>query len=411
MLKSLILSISFIALLVLSSCSEQTDCLSCKTNNILYVGVLLDVTGPRADVGFQMQKVLEIAKQDIEADLAEKGFENKKIQFVIEDTKSDPQIALDKIKILKSMGIMPVIIQTSAEALAVRDYAKENDMILLAFESNAQSLAQKDDNLFRFCMNGKKFAKALTRLVKESNKKIIIPLVRDDVWGNDYLTEIKAESMKFGIEVAESVKYNVDENDFGTQISSLAQKIAQMKNNYQENEICVVMLCFSEVDQILPKAALNQDLERITWFGADGISQNSGFFEDPNALAFAQKVGLTITTFGVGQKDLLDIFYTKLQAKIGTQEILTQSAYLYDLVNTLSIVWQTTPSVDYNLYIKALPKAATYFQGCTDEIGLDENGDRMWGVIDYLKVSGGKFQKYGSITFGDWVQDGDFELE
>lgn len=397
-----------IATICILSCSDEKNCPVCPANNVLHVGVLLDLTGPRSASGLQMKVVLDIAKKDIEDDLKKRGFTSKEIIFNIEDSKSDPQIALEKIKQFKNQGIMPTLISTSAELLAVRDYAVANKMLLLSYESTAASLASKDDNIFRFCITGKKFSKSLIILAKETNKKVIVPIYRNDVWGEDYVANLKADGPSNGVEALDGIKYNTTESDFSTHLARLADIVEQTKQSHHSDEISIVLISFSEADEIIKQAAGNQILKSVKWFGADGIDHSAGFLSDPASLEFVETVNLAIITHGTGEKETLTEFHGKLKSRIGDSEILPPSAFLYDLTRILALTWETTARIDCELFKKALPDIGVYYQGCTDEIGFDENGDRMWGQVDCLKITQGKFKPWAYITFGDWAPNGTF---
>ena len=68
----------------------------------------------------------------------------------IEDTKRNPDVALEKLKSLADKGIRIVIgPQTSAELNKVKYYANNNGILLISYSSTATSLAIAKDNIFR----------------------------------------------------------------------------------------------------------------------------------------------------------------------------------------------------------------------------------------------------------------------
>lgn len=71
-----------------------------------------------------------------------------KVKLIIEDTKTDPEVALEKLRNLSEMGIRVVIgPDSSAEVEAVKAYADENGILVISQSSTAISLAIPGDNV------------------------------------------------------------------------------------------------------------------------------------------------------------------------------------------------------------------------------------------------------------------------
>ena len=117
------------------------------------IGVLLGLTGISAERGVSQQAALNIAAEDINNNLS-KNDKNIRIALIFEDTQRNPDIALEKLKILAGKGIRLVIgPQTSQELKKVKDYASENNILLISYSSTAPSLSISKDNIFRFVQN------------------------------------------------------------------------------------------------------------------------------------------------------------------------------------------------------------------------------------------------------------------
>ena len=71
---------------------------------------------------------------------------------IIEDTRNDPVVTVEKLQKLAKEGVKIVIGPGASSGVkAVKAYADENEILLIRYASTAPSLAIPCDNLFLFC--------------------------------------------------------------------------------------------------------------------------------------------------------------------------------------------------------------------------------------------------------------------
>ena len=100
----------------------------------IMLGALLPLSGASSSLGESEQAALQIAINDINKYFS-KNHSKTRFGLVIEDTRTDPQISLEKLKHLSDKGIKMVIgPSTSAEVDGTRGYANLNG-ILLTYKS------------------------------------------------------------------------------------------------------------------------------------------------------------------------------------------------------------------------------------------------------------------------------------
>lgn len=134
-----------------------------QLGDILTVGALLPLSGALASYGEEAEAALKIAAEDANKELAESG-SSKRVALVIEDTRTDPGVALEKPQALAASGIRIVIDPaTSAEMAAVRQYANENDVLIVSIGSTAPDLAIPGDNVIRLVPDDIRQAEVLAR--------------------------------------------------------------------------------------------------------------------------------------------------------------------------------------------------------------------------------------------------------
>ncbi|MFL6490251.1 MAG: ABC transporter substrate-binding protein, partial [Nitrososphaera sp.] len=115
--------------------------------NTILIGALLPLSGTLSSFGESAEASLTLAVDDVNNQFAKSG-SSFRVGLVIEDTKTDPAVALEKLKDLSSKGIRIVIgPSTSAAVSAVKDYADENGILVVSASSTAPSLAIPNDNV------------------------------------------------------------------------------------------------------------------------------------------------------------------------------------------------------------------------------------------------------------------------
>nr|WP_303715330.1 ABC transporter substrate-binding protein [Methanoculleus marisnigri] len=163
----------------------------------IFVGALLPLTGDYAEGGEASRVALEVAAGDIN-DYFTAIDSDYRVGVIVEDTGTDPAVALEKLQALGEQGVRIVIGPgSSAELNATRTYADEHGIVLISTMSTAPSLAIADDNVYRFVPPDTYQADAMAYYLKEEGTSAIVPAWRGDVWG-DELEKLATASFKRG---------------------------------------------------------------------------------------------------------------------------------------------------------------------------------------------------------------------
>jgi branched-chain amino acid transport system substrate-binding protein len=403
--KRLIIALTLVFVILLTTCA----CSGEAADKDLKVGVLLDINGQVYEAGKAFNAGIELAAEDINHYLQDNGF-SKRIRLLVEDTRGQPQIASQKIESLKAKEIIPVFCGSSGETSALLDYARKNNLILLSGFSTAPSLS-KNDNLFRFCMNDNQQARALVRFARETGTQSVIVVYRDDVYGNDLKTRIMQTGQQTGLDIDQEEKYNPDETDFTALTKKVEQKLQQEKAENPGSQAAVILISMNEVVDIFKAAAGSAELESARWIGCDAVAPDSTLFADGTVLDFARKTGYTVCNFGVDVARVKEPFSDvprRLISKTGTDEVSASAYYYYDAMWVLAQSWLNTAKIDYTLLKNNIPGVAQTMSVCSDEIGMDESGDRRCGQYDFWALKNGKFEKSANIVFSTWNTAGQF---
>ena len=87
---------------------------------------------------------------------------------------------------------------TSAELKELQDYADEKGILLISPSSTAPSLGVVGTNVFRFVPDDTYQAQAITRLMWQEGVRVVVPMWRTDIYGNELVSAVKEDFGKLG---------------------------------------------------------------------------------------------------------------------------------------------------------------------------------------------------------------------
>src|SRR5687768_199156 len=180
------------------------------------IGGLFSLTGNWSTLGVTAKAALELAVEDVNAQLAA-GETDLTFVAAVEDTRLDPDMALAAAQRLKTRGAEILVgPQSSAEVVKLREWANANGVLIVSPSSTAGTLAIANDNILRLTPADSLEASALVALIKAQGKTTIVPLWRDDS-GNDGLAiATRNQFTRLGGAVSPGVEYSATETNFAS---------------------------------------------------------------------------------------------------------------------------------------------------------------------------------------------------
>ncbi len=384
----------FVSLLILFStflfsCSKKAE-VSYRpvATEEIRIGALLSLTGSGSSSGQFSSVSLDLARADIQAWLDSAGI-GKKLTLITADTRTDTSEALVQLRHLYEKGIRMVIgPYSSAELAALKQFADNHGMLLVSPSSVAVSLAIPGDNLFRFVSNDLLQGKAMAKMVAEDKMKIMVPLVRDDVWGRDLLAATSAEFTAAGGVVAQPVWYPAKNADWNTVLSSLNDKVGELLLMNNPDVVALYMLSFGEGVNILASAKQYTHLNKVYWYGSSAFAENGQAIADTAAAWFAYTHGLPCPIYGLDES--ATALWQPLQKRITDRIGKQPDAYAYTAYDALWVAVRAGLIAGDGSTTAQLKNAFTgesnrYF-GVTGYTSLDVNGDRSAGNYDFWSI-------------------------
>jgi len=352
------------------------------------IGALLSLTGDWSTLGLASQALLQIAVEEVNDFLNALG-QNRRFKLLIEDTKLNPDLALQKAADLASRGARYLIgPQSSAEAAAVRPFANGTGVILISQGSTAGSLAIAGDSLFRFVPDDAEEAEALVALLLARGVKVIVPIGRMDVGNEGLQIATRRVFEAAGGVVKTGVRYGTDVKDFSAVLQSLSVQVAQAVAEKGAGNVAIYLTAFDEVADLFSQAQGNAALESVKWYGSDGVALSAALLGNAQAAHFAAKVDYPNPTLGLNpaaQPRWMPLSQRVKQQTGSEPDAFALAAYdAFWVIALLHVLKDETRRAIYSNQV--LPRVADLYFGATGWTRLNEAGDRRYGDYDFWAI-------------------------
>ena len=359
------------------------------------IGALIPVTGDGSGHGEDIRITVEIAEADFNSYLEANGI-GWIFDVVIEDTATNPVIALDKIASLNAKGISAIAgTYSSAELRNIRGYAQANDMLLVSYGSTAPSLSIPGDNVFRFVPDETKQSPAIAKYLLENGITNLVPVWRGDAWGDGFVEAIRAEFTSVGGVVDEGVRYNPEAVEFSVEVGLLADRVSGHIEDVGADGVAIMVITFSEVTPIMQSASAYESLSGVLWFGTDTIVNDEELSSDAIAQEFLNKAGLVVTTFAPTSTTISERL-SEQAAEISGKAPNIYAMSAYDTIWVLGLSILEAGSTDAAAIVSVMPTVLEGYSGALGKIVLNEAGDMGEATYDIYSVKDSVWTLIGS---------------
>jgi branched-chain amino acid transport system substrate-binding protein len=233
--KWAILGLLIFVMMFASACSSDQSSSDSKDNggsenkNPIKIGVLASKTGALESYGKQTLRGFELG-----LDYATEGkleVAGRKIEFIVEDTETKPEVAVQKATKLLEEDKVDFLVgsSSSADTLAVLPLAEEYQKIMVVEPAAADSITGSEFNKYMFhsARNSSQDAVAGAAAIAKKGVKIAT-LAPDYSFGRDGVAAFKEAAQKLGAEIVKEEYADPAATDFTSNI----QKIVDSKPDY-----------------------------------------------------------------------------------------------------------------------------------------------------------------------------------
>ncbi len=195
--------------------------------NPIKIGMPTVLSGGNAQYGIQARRAAQLFAKDIEG----KGILGRPVEFIYEDTGSDPATAVRKAqKLVEKDGVKFLTgVVLSSEALAVSAKCPEWKVVFMSTINGAGALTAKSWNRYFFRANtsGPMGARAISLYLAEAPMKRFFALGSDYAWGRDSVSSFTTQITAAHKDVVGKEYPPVGTKDFASYISKIRQARAE----------------------------------------------------------------------------------------------------------------------------------------------------------------------------------------
>jgi branched-chain amino acid transport system substrate-binding protein len=374
------------------------------------VGAILPFTGSFSSIGKPITVALEKAEYDVNKHFEDINSSSSSPHFTLlmADSKSSPEGSLVAIKRLHENGANIIVGPAfGATVNAAKEYADANNIILISYSSTSSLLSIKGDNLFRLVPDDTDQGKIVAERMISDGIKVIVPIWRGGLYGNELYKSTKAHFEKLGGEVEEGINYKPYTGKFATSLhrinflmwnqalEKLNAIVSDAVKKYGADSVGVYVISFDEITPILIQSTLYEDLGKVRWYGADKIAQNHQIIKNVDSALFAMKVNLSNPLYSIDTEskkshDLKEV----LEKQLHEVSSITYPALAYDSYWIASLSLDNNSTFNHgnneNLtksFKEIVVETAESFDGISGKIQLNDAGDRIGGNYDFWIVA------------------------
>jgi branched-chain amino acid transport system substrate-binding protein len=365
----------------------------------LVVGALLSLTGPGRTLGQTSEAALQLAADDLNAQLSGDGSPTR-VSVRVEDTGLDPARALDRLRTLAGEGVRIFIgPQSSSEVAELKPFADSAGVILLSQGSTASSLSIPDDNVFRLVPDDSHEGQAVVALLAGDGIQTVVPLWREDAGNQGLHDAVETQFQAQGGTVTAGDHYPPGTTDFSAQLQAIKSQIDDAVAASGTNAVAVYLAAFEESAAIFAQASEDPAFAQVRWYGGDGTVQSAAVVADPTSAAFTAATAFRAPTYGLGDELLQQdagLIGTIADRSGFPPDAFTLAAY--DALHVATLAAAAVGLEDIGTYRSELLTQAGAYTGATGPTALNANGDRAVGDYDFYQVCGGTTPFWQRVT-------------
>ncbi len=377
------------------------------------VGAIIPYTGSYASMGKPLKVALEKAEYDVNK-YFEKMNSSSRVNLIMGNSKTNWDDTLNAIKELYARGAKIIVgPATSTAVAAVKDFANENNIILISYSSTSPVLSLKGDNLFRFIPDDVNQGKVIAKKMIDDGIKVVIPMWRGDIYGNELYKSTKYYFEKLGGKIEEGINYKPNTGKFATSLhrinfimwnkdlGKLNGMVSEAITKYGRHEVGVFIVSYDEITPILIQASNYPSLGDVRWYGSDSIAQNHHITKNIDSALFSIQTNFSNPLYSINTttpeiRELSEV----LEQQLHSGESVIYPAIAYDAfwVSSLSLdknstkehqQWTSKNNNNKTLSFKdiVLKTTETFNDSISGKILLNDAGDRIGENYDFWTVA------------------------
>lgn len=349
------------------------------------LGVVQPFTGSLGSFGADFSRGIELAVEQMNAELEAAG-SDVRFETATADTEGTPDGAARAVQTVVQTTGANVIVGplTTSEVLGAKQYADENDVVLVAPASSGPAGGIPGDNIFRVMYPPDTFAaRAYARIAVSRGYQNVAILNLDDPYGNGLADRFQSDFAAAGGAQTTRITYTPDPPDLTGEIARLSADVASLSASGETAVFCVCFL--GDAQKALQLAIVDPVLTTVDWIGNEAMTTPE-ILEDAGVAAFLQNANFVSVGSYLGTATpLVDRFVTSFTERFDNPPGPFTN-YAFDAAN-IAMLSMLVGGNDGTAVKSILPFISGHYVGTSVQGLLDENGDQAIAYYSVYQVN------------------------
>ena len=335
------------------------------------LGVVLPFSGNLGTFGQDFERGVQLAVAQLNAELEAAG---SSIHFEIAsaDTENTPEGASRALQtVVQTTGAQVIVGPlTTSEVLGAKQFADENDVVIVAPASSGAAGAIPGDSIYRVIYPPDVFAsKAYANIALERGHENMVVLHLDDPFGNGMNEGFTANFLAGGGGEVASFAYTPGATELSSEAAAVSASLAGFGDN--AGFFCVCFL--SGAQAFLQVAQIDPILTTVQWMGNEAMTAAAILADSGHAQTLANADFITVS-FSSESTPLTQIFIDDFNAMFDKDPGIFTN-YAFDAAN-IAMLSMLAAGNDGAAVKSMLPFIANHYIGTAVQAYLDDNGDQ-----------------------------------
>jgi len=342
----------------LASC-KKSDPDPIPVSNEVKLGAVLDMTGIYSEEGLAGKAAMEIAISELNQ-MYQLAGSSTRFSITFKDSGMDTALALSAAKDLYNQGIRLLVggPNTSSGLKAMMPWLNANKMLVLNCFATSPALAVPDDYIFRLIPDDNVQGRATAKMMQTDGIKALIPVYRDDAYGNGLYESTKQQFMTLGGIVYDGVQYSTGTISYPDVINAAKSQVVAATAIYGASAVAVLLVSYQDAADFFKAASQSDALKAVKWYGCDANANKTAVSEDPEAAIFGKTVRFLAPVMAIGTAssypEQARALSTQVKAITGSEpDDMAMSAY--DAVMIYGQCYNLVRQTDATLFKFVLP--------------------------------------------------------
>ncbi len=346
------------------------------------LGVVLPFSGNLGTFGQDFERGVQLAVAQVNAELEAAG---SPIHFEIAsaDTENTPEGASRALQtVVQTTGAQVVVGPlTTSEVLGAKQFADENDVVIVAPASSGAAGAIPGDSIYRVIYPPDVFAsKAYANIALERGHENMVVLHLDDPFGNGMNEGFTANFLAGGGGEVASFAYTPGATELSSEAAAVSAALAGFGDN--AGFFCVCFL--SGAQAFLQVAQIDPILTTVQWMGNEAMTAAEILADPGHAQTLANADFITVS-FSSESTPLTQIFIDDFNAMFDKDPGIFTN-YAFDAAN-IAMLSMLAAGNDGAAVKSMLPFIANHYIGTAVQAFLDDNGDQAIASYGLYQVN------------------------